>query len=72
MRETINGYSDFEKHVVDSLARLETNVDFLTTSLTGPEGRVTALESKVLKLIIGGVILAVLTLGPAAALAFLR
>lgn len=59
---------NFEQHVVDSLARLETEM----SSLTGPDGRVGRLESTVLKLVIGGVILAVLTLGPVAALGLLR
>jgi len=58
----------FEQHVIDSLARLETNMN----SLTGPEGRVNRLETIVTRLVIGGVILAVLVLGPAAAMVFLK
>lgn len=59
---------EFEKHVTDSLARLETKMD----TLIGPDGRVTSLENKVLKIIIYGTVVAVLVLGPSVVLAALR
>jgi len=59
---------NFEQHVIDSLARLETNM----ATLTGSEGRVTVLEKRVLQLIIGTVVLAVLALGPAVAITLLK
>lgn len=64
----MNDSLSFEQHVVDSLARLETEM----SSLTGPDGRVGKLEATVLRLIIGGVVLAVLALGPVAVLGLLR
>lgn len=63
---------DFEPHVIDSLARLETEVSNLKADLTGPSGRIPRLERTVLKIVIYGVAIVVLILGPTAAMTLLR
>lgn len=55
---------EFEQHVIDSLARLETNMTSLIGN--GKAGRIDKLEAWLMRLAIGMGILAALTLGPSA------
>lgn len=55
---------EFEQHVIDALARLETNMHDLVGN--GQPGRIDKLESNMLKVMIGLAILAALALGPQA------
>lgn len=56
--------SPFERHVVDSLARLETTMHSLVGN--GQPGRIGLLEDKVNRVIYIGIAVAVIVLGPAA------
>lgn len=56
--------TDFEQHVVASLARLETSMDDLLGK--GKKGRIEKIEDNVTYLIIGLVVLAAIVLGPQA------
>lgn len=56
--------SPFERHVVDSLARLETQM--LSLVGNGQPGRIGILEQKVLRITVIGIAVIVLVLGPAA------
>lgn len=56
--------------IVASLSRLETNMESLVGN--GQPGRITKIEDKLFYLIVYGVVLGVLTLGPAAVFAMIK
>jgi len=58
----LDDLTPFEAHTVAELAAIRANVE----DLAGPAGRVTKLENKVLRIIVVGAVLGVLTAGPAA------
>lgn len=60
---------NFEQHVIDALARLETNMESLVGN--GQPGRVSKLETKVSYIIVIGIAAAILLFGPQAVMALL-